>query len=79
MSKFEGSERLTNRELRKLPYDAFSDDVETLNGDGWCEGNMVNDGIYDVRVPIIKFMICARKVEDGDCLLYTSPSPRDRG
>jgi len=57
---------LTDRELRKLLYDAFSEDAENLDagGDGGCEGNIVNDGIYNM--PIIIEFIVAREVEGVD-------------
>lgn len=57
---------MTDRELRKLLYDAFSEDAENLDagGDGGCEGNIVNDGIDGFGK--IKFFVLALEVEMVD-------------
>lgn len=56
-------------ELRKISYDGvvwWCQDAKNLNGGGdwWCEGNIVNDGIYNM--PIIIEFIVAREVEGVD-------------
>ena len=38
-----------------------------------------NDGFYSIDVPVGDYNVIASFIGYSSCLLYTSPSPRDRG
>ena len=54
-------------------------DLNTKHYENWLELYLQYAQYYKVEIPSDKFKLTWKWLNNKDCLLYTSPSPRDRG